>query len=241
MVRTSWEHSAEEGREDSNSYARGGRGTMTSFAKNVIGLDELGVTTEGAWKAFAAGILVFLGVALYAIYATAPAWYLLAVGQPLLPESLYPLTAMVALFLTTGGLTSAFVGATVGLLALWQVLGKKVSFAVVRVFAGLSYLFATLFPMIFIHLYGIPRPDLDQWLLTQDPAAHQVLFGMHRVVDLSHFMLALIGVGLLWGLGDKLRTSRIAQAAFLVVVLFTYFSISLTLGFHSTLVRINVG
>jgi hypothetical protein len=64
---------------------------------------------------------------------------------------------------------------------------------------------------------------------------------MHRPVDLSHFILALIGVGLLWGLGDKLRTNRIVQAAFVVVVLLTYFSISLTLGFHSTLLRINVG
>jgi len=157
---------------------------MTSIAKNVISLDELGFTAEGARKTFAAGVLAFLAVALSTIYVTAPAWYLLGVGQSVLPERLYPLTAMVILFITTGGLTSAFVGATIGLLALWQALGKEVSFTAVRVFAGLSYL---------------------------------------------------------WGLGDKLRTSRIAQAAFVVVVLLTYFSVSLTLGFHSTLARINVG
>jgi hypothetical protein len=214
---------------------------MTSIAKNVIGLGELGFASEGARKTFAAGILGFLAVALYTIYVTAPAWYLLGVGRPVFPESLYPLTAMVVLLITTGGLTSAFVGATIGLLALWEVLGKKVSFAVVRVFAGLSYLFASLYPSVFIHLYGIPRPELEAWLLSRNPDAHEVLFGMHRPVDLSHFILALIGVGLLWGLGDKLRTNRIVQAAFVVVVLLTYFSISLTLGFHSTLLRINVG
>jgi hypothetical protein len=214
---------------------------MTSIAKNVIGLGELGFASEGARKTFAAGILGFLAVALYTIYVTAPAWYVLGVGRSFLPESLYPLAAMAVLFITTGGLTSAFVGATIGLLALWEVLGKKVSFAVVRVFAGLSYLFASLYPSVFIHLYGIPRPELEAWLLSRNPDAHEVLFGMHRPVDLSHFILALIGVGLLWGLGDKLRTNRIVQAAFVVVVLLTYFSISLTLGFHSTLLRINVG
>lgn len=214
---------------------------MTSIAKSVIGLDELGFTTKGSWKTLGAGLLGFLALASYAVYLTAPAWYLLGVGRPTVPENLYPLSAMVVLFITTGGLASAFVGATIGPLFLWEVLGKEVSFAVVRVFAGLSYLFATLYPTIFIHLYGIPRPDLDPWLLTHNPDAHQVLFGMHQVVDLSHFVLALIGVGLLWGLGDKLRTNRIAQAAFIVVLLLTYFSISLTLGFHSTLLRINLG
>lgn len=214
---------------------------MTSIAKSVIGLEELGFTTKGSWKTLGAGLLGFLALASYAVYLTAPAWYLLGVGRPVLPESLYPLTAMVVLFITTAGLTSAFVGATVGLLALWEVLGKTVSFGRVRVFAGLSYLFATLYPTLFIHLYASPRPDLDPWLLAHNSDAHGVLFGMHRPVDLSHFILALIGVGLLWGLGDKLRTNRIAQAAFVVVVLLTYFSISLTLGFHSTLLRINVG
>lgn len=214
---------------------------MTSIAKTTIGLDELGFTTTGAWKTFAAGILGFLAVALYSIYATAPAWHLLGVGRPIVPEGLYPLTAMAVFFITTGCLTTAFVGATMSLLALWQVLGKEASFAVVRAFAGVSYLFVTLFVTIFIHLYGIPRPGLEEWLLTQNPDAHRVLFGMHRVVDLSHLVLALLGVGLLWGLGDRLRTNRVAQAAFVVVLILTFFSISLTLGFHSTLVRINIG
>ncbi|MFQ5882198.1 MAG: hypothetical protein ACE5I9_06970 [Candidatus Methylomirabilales bacterium] len=214
---------------------------MTSVAKAVIGLDELGFTTRGSWKTFAAGILGFLAVALYAVYTTAPAWHLLGVGRPVVPEGLFPLTAMAVLLITTGGLAVAFGGATMSLLALWQVLGKGVSFAAVRVFAGVSYLFVTLLPTIFIYLYGIPRRGLAEWLLSQNPDAYQVLFGMHGVVELSHFVLALLGIGLLWGVGDKLRTSRVAQAAFVVVLLLTFFSISLTLGFHSTLVRIHIG
>ena len=214
---------------------------MTAVAKTMIGLDELGFTTRGARKTFAVGILGFLAVAFYAVYTTAPAWQLLGVGRPVVPEGLYPVTALAVLLFTTilGAIT--FAGLTVSLLALWQVLGKEVSFAVVRVFAGLSYLFVTLLPTIFIHLYGLPRPGLAQWLQTHNPDAYQVLFGMYRAVDLSHFVLALLGIGLLWGLGDKLQTSRVAQAAFVVVLLLTFFGISVTLGFHSTLVRIQIG
>ena len=214
---------------------------MATIAKTMIGLDELGVTTRGAWKTFGAGILGFLAVAFYSVYMTAPAWQLLGVGRPVVPEGLYPVTAMAVLLITTGGLAVAFAGGTMSLLALWQILGKEVSFAAVRVFAGVSYLVVTLLPTSFIHLYGIPRPGLAHWLQTQNPDAYQVLFGMHRAVDLSHFVLAFLGIGLLWGLGDKLRTSRVAQAAFVVVLLLTFFGISVTLGFHSTLVRIQIG
>lgn len=214
---------------------------MTTIAKTMIGLDELGFTTRVARKTFAAGILGFLAVAFYSVYMTAPAWQLLGVGRPVVPEGLYPVTALAVLLFTTilGAIT--FAGLTMSLLALWQVLGKEVSFAVVWVFAGLSYLFVTLLPTIFIHLYGLPRPGLAQWLQTHNPDAYQVIFGLHRVVDLSHFLLAIAGIGILWGVGDKLQTSRVAQAAFVVVLLFTFFGISMTLGFHSTLVRIQIG
>ena len=214
---------------------------MTTVAKTMIGLDELGFTTRGAWRTFAVGILGFLAVAFYTVYTTAPAWHLLGVGRPIVPEALYPLTAMTLLLITTVFGVFAFAGATMSLLALWQVLGKKVSFAAVRIFAGVSYLFVTFLPTIFIHLYGIPRLGLAQWLQTQNQDAYQVLFGLHRVVDLSHFLLAIAGIGILWGVGDKLQTSRVAQAAFVVVLLLTFFSISLTLGFHSAVARINIG
>ncbi len=213
---------------------------MTAVAKTMVGLDELGFTTRGARKTFAVGILGFLAVAFYAVYTTAPAWHLLGVGRPVVPEAFYPLTALAVLLFTTilGAIT--FAGLTMSLLALWQVLGKEVSFAVVRIFAGLSYLFVTLLPTIFIHLYGLPRLGLAQWLQTHNPDAYQVLFGLHRVVDLSHFLLAIVGIGILWGLGDKLQTSRVAQAAFVVVLLFTFFGISVTLGFHSALAGIHI-
>ncbi len=213
---------------------------MTAVAKTTIGLDELGFTTRGAWKTFQAGILGFLAVAFYSVYMTAPAWHLLGVGRPVVPDAFYPLTALAVLLITTGGLAVAFAGGTMSLLALWQILGKGVGFATVRVFAGLSYLFVTLLPTIFIHLYGLPRPGLAQWLQTQNPDAYQVIFGLHRVVDLSHFLLAIAGIGILWGVGDKLQTSRVAQAAFVVVLLFTFFSVSLTLGFHSALAGIHI-
>jgi len=68
----------------------------------TITLKELGLTGE-AWVPHSVSAVVFLFVAITGVLVTTPAWYILGVGKPFLPEFLMPVTAFVLMLITTGG------------------------------------------------------------------------------------------------------------------------------------------
>ena len=112
--------------------------------------------------------VVFLFAAITGVLVTTPAWYILGVGKPFLPEFLMPVTAFVLMLITTGGLTVAWSIAISGLLVIWEVLGKKVTFPAVRLFSGLSLLIVWFLVGTYIHMYGAPRPELEAQVLAQN-------------------------------------------------------------------------
>lgn len=209
------------------------------FGKTVT-LKELGLTGD-AWAPLSASVGVFLLAALTGLLATMPAWYVLGVGRPFLPESLMPVAAFVLLLTTTAGLSVAWSGGTVSLLLLWQVLGKGVTFATVRLFSGLNLLIVWLLTGTFLHIYAAPRPELESHLLTQSPALHYALYTFHHYNDWMHFVFFIGALAMIWGYGERLLHSRLAQVITLCLILLTFFSLSLTIGLHSAAVRVIVG
>ncbi|MFQ5657656.1 MAG: hypothetical protein ACE5G5_08965 [Candidatus Methylomirabilales bacterium] len=205
--------------------------------RSTVTLKELGLTGD-AWGPLAMSVVVFLLVALSGILVTMPAWYTLGVGRPFLPEGLMPVTAFVLLLITTGGLTVAWSGGAVSLLALWEVMGKKATFATVRVFTGLSLLIVWLLPATYLHIFAAPRPELAAQLLSQNPALHYALYTFHQYNDVMHFVFAIGALAMIWGYGEVLLRNRVAQIVALVLIWLTFFSLSLTIGLHSAAVRV---
>jgi hypothetical protein len=186
-------------------------------------------------------ILVSLGAALSGVLVTMPAWYVLGVGRPALPEFLMPVTAFVLLLVTTGGLTVAWAGGTVSLLGLWEVLGKKMTFASVRLFAGLTLLIIWFLVATYLHICAVPRPELETQILSQNPALHYALYTFHYYNDVMHFLFAIAALAMIWGYGEGLLRHRLPQVVTLVLIWLTFFSLSLTIGLHSAAVRIVAG
>ncbi len=206
----------------------------------AVTLKELGLT-EDAWGPLTTSIVVFLLAALTGIVVTTPAWYALGVGRPLVPEFLMPVTGFVLLLMTTGGLSVAWAGGTISLLGLWEVLGHRTTFASVRLFTGLSLLIVWFLVATFLHIYAVPRPELEAQLLGQDPALHYALFTFHRYNDFMHFVLMVGSLAMIWGYGENLLRNRLAQVVTLVLVWLTFYSLSLTIGLHSAAVRVFPG
>ncbi len=206
----------------------------------AITLKELGLTGD-ARAPLSASIGVFLLAAFTGLLATMPAWYVLGVGRPYLPESLMPATAFVLLLITTGGLSVAWSGGTVSLLLLWEVLGKRATFATVRLFSGLTLLIVWFLTGTFLHIYAAPRPEMETYLLSQNPALHYALYTFHHYNDWMHFVFAVGALAMIWGYGERLLRSRFAQVITLCLILLTFFSLSLTIGLHSASVRVIPG
>lgn len=153
----------------------------------AVTLKELGLTHD-AWAPLMTSVIVFLMAALTGLLVTMPAWYILGVGRPFLPQFLMPITAFVLLPVTTGGLSVAWASGTISLLGLWEVLGRRTTFGTVRLFSGVSLLIVWFLVGTFTHIYAVPRPDLEAQLLSQNPALHYALFTFHRYNDLMHFV-----------------------------------------------------
>ena len=202
----------------------------------TITLKELGLTGE-AWVPISVSAVVFLFVAITGVLVTTPAWYILGVGKPFLPEFLMPVTAFVLMLITTGGLTVAWSIAVIGLLVIWEVLGKKATFSAVRLFSGLSLLIVWFLVGTYIHMYGAPRPELEAQVLAQNPSLHYALYTFHRYNDWMHLVFTMGALVMLWGYGDGLLRNRFAQVITLVLIWLTFFSLILTLGLHSAAVR----
>jgi len=215
----------------------GGQGQQVP---RTITLKELGLTGE-AWMPLSISAVVFLVVALSALLVTMPAWYVLGIGRPFLPGFLMPVTAFVMLLITTGGLTVAWSAANISFLALWEVLGKKTTFASVRLFSGLSLLIVWFLVATFLHIYAAPRPELEALVLSQNPALHYALYTFHGYNDSMHFVFAVASLAMLWGYGDGLLRNPVAQVVTLVLIWLTFFSLSLTIGLHSVTVRLTAG
>jgi hypothetical protein len=206
----------------------------------TVTLKELGLTGD-AWVPLSISVVVFLVAALSGLLVTIPAWSVLGVGRPFLPEFLMPVTAFVLLLVTTGGLTVAWSATTISFLVLWEVLGKKTTFASVRLFSGLSLLIIWFLVAGFLHIYTAPRLDLEAKLLSQNPALHYALYTFHRHNDIMHFVFAVAALAMIWGFGDGLLRNRVAQVVALVLIWLTFFSLSLTIGLHSATVRLATG
>ncbi|MFQ5656861.1 MAG: hypothetical protein ACE5G5_04920 [Candidatus Methylomirabilales bacterium] len=206
----------------------------------TVTLKDLGLTGD-AWVPLSFSVIVFLFAALTGVVVTAPAWYVLGVGRPFLPEFLMPVTAFVLMLITTGGLSSAWVGGTVSFLELWEVLGKKTTFATVRLFSGLLLVIVWFLVATYLHIYSAPRPELEAQVLAQNPALHYALYTFHWYNDIMHFVFALGALVMIWGYGEGLLRNRVAQVVTLVLIWLTFFSLSLTVGLHSAAVRVIPG
>jgi hypothetical protein len=205
-----------------------------------ITLQELGLTGE-AWTPLTISVVVFLFAALTGLLVTMPAWYVLGIGQSFLPAFLMPMTAFALMLVTTGGLTVAWSGGTISFLGLWEVLGKRTTFATVRLFTGISLLIVWFLVATFIHIYAAPRPELEAQVLAQSPALHYALYTFHRYNDVMHAALAVAALAMIWGYGEGLLRNRVAQVITLVLIWLTFFSLSLTIGLHSAVVRLSLG
>jgi hypothetical protein len=227
---------------DQSTIFRGVRvmGGQGQQVPRTITLKELGLTGE-AWMPLSISVAVFLVAALSGLLVTMPAWYVLGIGRSFLPEFLMPVTAFALLLITTGGLTQAWALATIGFLTLWEVLGRKTTFATVRLFSGVSVVIIWFWVAPFVHIYAVPRAELEAKVLAQNPALHYALYTFHRYNDTMHFIFAVAVLALLWGCGDRLLRSRVAQVLTLVLLWLTFFSLSLTIGLHSATVRLTAG
>ena len=206
----------------------------------AVTLKELGLTHD-ALAPLMMSVIVFLLAALTGLLVTMPAWYVLGVGRPFLPEFLMPITAFVLLLVTTGGLSVAWGGGTISLLGLWEVLGKRTTFATVRLFSGVSLLIVWFLVGTFTHIYAVPRPELEAHLLSQNPGLHYALYTFHHYNDWMHFLFAIAALAMIWGYGEGLLRNRAAQVITLCLIWLTFFSLSLTVGLHSASVRVIVG
>lgn len=205
----------------------------------AVTLSELGLTGD-AWAPLSTSVIVFLCVVLTGIVVTTPAWYVLGVGREFLPEFLMPVTAFALMLITTGGLSIAWGGGTVSLVGLWEVLGKRTTFATVRLFSGLSLLTVWFLVGTFAHILGA-RPGLEAQVLAQKPDLHYVLFTFLRYNDFMHFVFVGGALAMIWGYGEGLLRNRGAQVITLVLIWLTFFSLSLTIGLHSAAVRVFPG
>src|SRR3990172_4778452 len=151
----------------------------------AITLKELGLTGD-AWVPLSISVIVFLLAAATAITVTTPAWHVLGVGRPFLPKFVMPGTAFVLMLITTGGLTIAWSGGTISLLGLWEVLGKRTTFATVRLFTGISLLIVWSLVATFLHIYSAPRADIEAQVLADRPALHYALYTFHQYNDVMH-------------------------------------------------------
>lgn len=205
-------------------------------------LEDVGITRV-AWQPFLIGLVLFLAVAMSAVAMTRPVWELLEIGRGLVPEELYPYSAFVMLVITTFGLFFAWGMGNFALLLVWHLIGRnrKMDPGKARLIAGLTYLVITFFLLGFIHFFSPIREGLGEWLAEHNPTAYGILFPWHTVVDYLPFFFAVGVFGFLFGYGDRIFQSRPAQAAVLFLLLSTFFTISLSLGFHSALVRIRIG
>lgn len=203
-------------------------------------LEDVGITRV-AWQPFLIGLVLFLVVAMSAVALTRPVWELLGIGRGLVPEALYPYTAFAMLVITTFGLFFAWGMGSFALLFGWHLLGRKADPAIARLIAGVAYLVTTFFPLGFIHFFSPLREGLGEWLRIHHPAVYRILFPWHTLLDYLPLLLAVGVLGFLFGYRDRIFQSRPAQAAVLFLLLSTFFTISLSLGFHSALVRIRIG
>lgn len=206
----------------------------------TVTLKELGLTHD-AWTPLLISVIVFLLVALTGLVATMPAWYVLGVGRPFLPEFFMPISAFVLLLITTGGLSVAWGSGTISLLGLWEVLGKRTTFATVRLFTGLTLLIVWFLVDTYLNIYTTPRPELASQLLSQNPALHYALYTFHHYNDWMHFVFVIGALAMIWGYGEGLLRSRAAQVITLCLIWLTFFSLSLTIGLHSVVVRLIPG
>ncbi len=202
----------------------------------TITLKELGLTGD-AWMPLSASVVVFLLAAITGIVVTTPAWFVLGVGRPFLPEFLMPVSAFVVMLITTGGFSIAWSIGVIGCLTLWEVLGKKTTFPTVRLFCGLSLFIVWSLVGIYLHVHSIPKPELEAQVLAQNPALHYALYTFHSYNNWMHFVFTVAALVMLWGYGQGLLRNRVAQVITLVLIWLIFYSLSLTIGLQSAALR----
>lgn len=196
----------------------------------------------------AAGIAaVAVAAVLLLIVVRSPSvWRLLAAGRPVVPEAYYAVSGYALVLATTLGQVVGWAGGS-GLLAYLLVrAGRPATWSTVRAAMSVVYLgFATL-PLLAYHvLFGgwlldLPREGLEAWLAAHHPDARWLLLTLHPVVDLSLVPFAVTFLAVLWGTGDKPRSSLGIQVLLALALFGTSLAVALSLAIHSTLVHIRL-
>ncbi len=80
--------------------------TTKKQGRNTVTLRDLGLTGK-AWSPLLASAVSFVLAPFTGVLVTTPAWDVLGVGRPYVPEFFMPMTAFMLRLATTGGLSVA--------------------------------------------------------------------------------------------------------------------------------------
>lgn len=183
---------------------------------------------------------------LIVVAASKSAWFLLGAGRGLVPEEYYQVSGFVLVLATTFGQAVGWAGGSAILFYVMTRAGFGATWTSARIAMSLVYLGLGALPLLVYHilygqwLLGIPRTGLDEWLTANYPDAHWLLITAHPIVDLSLIPLALVFLGLLWGLSDRAQRNLVTQTVLALALLGTSLAVALSLGIHSTLVHIRL-
>lgn len=192
-----------------------------------------------------AAVVVTL-VLMAVVAASKSAWFLLGAGRGFVPEEYYHVSGFVLMLATTFGQAVGWAGGSGLAYYVMTLIGFPPTWTTWRVAMSVVYLGLGGLPLLAYHvlygqwLLGLPRVGLDEWLNVNYPDARWLLLTFHAVVDLSLIPLTAVFLGLLWGLGERVRRSLVLQTVLALALLGTSLAVALSLGIHSTLVHIRL-
>jgi hypothetical protein len=213
-----------------------------------VGVPEAlgGTKTPAIWPPLLLALSLVILVAAGIVAASRSAWVLLGAGRGLVPDTYYPVSAYALILATTLGQAVGWAAASVVGYHVLTLVGAAGGWTTARIAMTLGYLGLAGLPLAVFHLLyggwllGLPRAGLSEWLLAHHPDAHWILVTAHPVVDLSLVPLAAAVVGLLWGVGDRLRRQAGLQTVWWLCLLGTSLAVALSLAIHSALVHVRL-
>lgn len=191
----------------------------------------------------AAVVITIAGVLV--VMASRPAWLLLGAGRGLVPEEYYHVWGMLIMLGTTFGQAAGWAGGSALVLYAMTLVGFEANWTNARIAMSLVYIGLAAVPLSAYHSYdrwllGIPRLGLEEWIAANVPDSRWFLLTTHEVVDYSLIPLGVIFLGLLWGLGERLKRDPLLQTVAALALLGTSLALALSLGIHSILIHIRL-
>lgn len=191
----------------------------------------------------AAAVITVAGVLV--VMASRSAWLLLGAGRGLVPEEYYHVWGMLIMLGTTFGQAAGWAGGSAIGYYVMTLVGFRATWTTARIAMSLVYIGLAAIPLSAYHTYdrwllGIPRLGLEEWIAVNVPDSRWFLLTTHEVVDYSLIPLGVVFLGLLWGLGERLKRDPLLQTVAAIALLGTSLAMALSLGIHSILIHIRL-